>query len=96
MWRSTWRHWDQADGIRASVTHLDNLGSCNALQDKLSHAISALDLKVFLGVVEKDDADIATVVCIDLGVDNASLSQIWKIRRTDPPDWLCTCAEYWI
>jgi hypothetical protein len=44
---------------------LDNLGCIDALEDKLGNAVTLLDLKVGLVVVEKKDLDLATVIGID-------------------------------
>ena len=49
---------------------LNNLGCVDALEDQLSNAVTLLDLKVGLVVVEEKNLDLATVI----GIDNASAS----------------------
>ena len=49
---------------------LNNLGCVDALEDQLSNAVTLLDLKVGLVVVEEKNLDLATVI----GIDNTSAS----------------------
>lgn len=49
---------------------LNNLGCVDALKDQLSNAVTLLDLKVGLVVVEEKNLDLATVI----GIDNTSAS----------------------
>jgi hypothetical protein len=49
---------------------LNNIGCVDALKDQLSNAVTLLDLKVGLVVVEEKNLDLATVI----GIDNTSAS----------------------